>query len=58
MMGKGQARIDDMQIETVDNNVASTNMLTPQDMQKENPNNVKKATQTKPVNLDFEGGIV
>lgn len=56
--GKGQAWADDFRFEVVGNDVPSTNMLSPEEMNKENKSSfLSPAAPKMPINLDFEQGI-
>ncbi len=57
--GKGQVWADDFKLEVVGNNVASTNLLSPEQMRLDDPNrNPKKSDIKQPVNLGFENGTI
>lgn len=58
MDGKGQVWLDDFQLEVVGNNVAVTNLLSAERMQRQDGRNPKRAENSKPINLDFESGFV
>ncbi|MHC4534364.1 MAG: protein kinase domain-containing protein [Planctomycetota bacterium] len=59
VVGEGQAWVDDFRFEVVGIDAPSTNMLSSEEMSKEQPEGGKRALvlQKYPVNLDFELGI-
>ena len=58
IIGTGQGWVDDFQFETVGQEVATTNMLSPEQMKEEmeRPQSTKQRPQ--PANLNFEEGVV
>ena len=55
--GKGQVWVDDLNLEVVSSDVATTNQLSPEQMSRDNPNrNPVKLDLKQGVNLDFENG--
>ena len=58
LAGTGRVWVDDLKIEVVGKDVASTNQLSAEDMRMERPNNGSKKKESKqPENLGFENGI-
>lgn len=53
--GKGQAWVDDFQFEIVGNDVPATNMLSPEDMNRDQDMGAAREYPNQPVNLNFEG---
>ena len=62
LLGNGQLWADDLKIETVDNTVASTNIDSPEDAQRDDPayaaGKIPNSKNKRPVNLGFEDGTV
>jgi hypothetical protein len=56
IIGTGQGWVDDFQFETVGQEVASTNMLSPEQMKEETDRQITKQ-RPQPVNLNFEEGV-
>jgi len=56
VVGKGQAWVDDFQFEVVGQEIATTNMLTPEDMQEEHSFGMIINYPPQPMNLNFEEG--
>ena len=57
LSGTGQVWVDDIVLEVVGKEVATTNQLSQEAMRAENPNRVvKKSVPKQPVNLGFENG--
>lgn len=57
--GKGQVWADDFKLEIVGNDVSTTNQLSPEQMQVDDPNrNPKNSDIKQPANLGFENGTI
>lgn len=57
--GKGRVWADDFKLEIVGQNIRSTNQLSSEQMQMDNPNRTpKKSDNKQPVNLGFENGTI
>lgn len=58
LIGKGKVWADDFKLEIVGQNIPSTNMLSPEQMNMEINRNTQKSTNNQAVNLGFEDGIM
>lgn len=58
VFGKGQAWVDDFMFEVVGQDVPSTNMLTPEQMKEEHEAQPDPEHPRRPVNLNFEEGVL
>jgi hypothetical protein len=58
LSGTGQVWVDDMKLEVVGNDVATTNQLSQEGMRSDDPSRiVKRSLSKQPVNLGFENGV-